>query len=295
MNVKVSICIPAYEESELLRKLLDSIIEQSYTDYEVIITDDSVTSKVEDVVNSYDQGDRLKYYRNKETKGSPRNWNESIKQARGEYIKIMHHDDWFCNTDSLKKFVEIMDENQNADFGFCATRSIDAQNNIRIISQNKRSLKLIKRNPKHLLSGLSIGAPSVTMYRTIKKHWFDERLKWFVDVDFYIRLLQENRNFLYIEEPLVVVSTISPNQVTNGCVDKKEIDLFEYIYVINKFQKWHLVDLRIMIRLIRRLVKYRVSNPAQLVEIGIEKELSLFIKIALAISSAITKILNYRK
>lgn len=51
--MKVSICIPAYKQPEFLKRCLDSVFEQSYTDYEVIITDDSPDNEIEKLVNTY--------------------------------------------------------------------------------------------------------------------------------------------------------------------------------------------------------------------------------------------------
>jgi glycosyltransferase involved in cell wall biosynthesis len=61
MRVKVSICIPAYNQTEYLRKNLDSILMQSFVDYEVILTDDSTTNEVRDLVEVYDFKCKKKY------------------------------------------------------------------------------------------------------------------------------------------------------------------------------------------------------------------------------------------
>ena len=111
MNVKVSICIPAYNEPQLLHRSLRSICDQTYRSFEVVISDDSPDSTVETVVKQYNHALAIRYYRNLVRKGTPENWNEAIRHAEGEYIKILHHDDWFSQPNSLRKYVELLDVN----------------------------------------------------------------------------------------------------------------------------------------------------------------------------------------
>ncbi|MDQ3100985.1 MAG: glycosyltransferase, partial [Bacteroidota bacterium] len=93
---KVSICIPTYRQTAHLRKTLASIAEQTFKDVEVIITDDSPDDAVEQLVAEFAAAlPRLQYARNSAPLGPPANWDHAISMARGEYIKIMHHDDRF--------------------------------------------------------------------------------------------------------------------------------------------------------------------------------------------------------
>jgi glycosyltransferase involved in cell wall biosynthesis len=119
--VKVSICIPAYNQVEYLKRTIDSVLNQSYSDYEIIITDDSPSDIVFDLVQQYQSEARLQYFKNRVSLGSPENWNESIRKSSGEYIKIMHHDDYFSNENSLSEFVKMLDDNPDSNFAFSAT------------------------------------------------------------------------------------------------------------------------------------------------------------------------------
>ena len=57
-------------------------------------------------------------------KGATGNWNEAVRHASGEYIKIMHHDDWFTDRDCLARFVEMLEEHPEADLAFCGSRQV---------------------------------------------------------------------------------------------------------------------------------------------------------------------------
>ncbi|MCK4395679.1 MAG: glycosyltransferase family 2 protein [Candidatus Marinimicrobia bacterium] len=290
MNPKVSICIPAYEEPELLRKLLNSIIIQSFENYEVIITDDSTSNCVRDVVKSFEKDSRIKYYKNSERKGSPENWNEAIKHASGKYIKIMHHDDWFSSQNSLQKFVGMMEENPNVNFAFCATKIIDGKGCLKsIYSPTKRELNKLARNPNCLFNGVSVGAPSVTIYRNNLGIYFDRKLKWYVDVDFYIRLLSCNKKFIFCPEPLICVSTSSSHRVTNECLNNKEVDLVEYFYLFQKIETSKVSDYKYLQLIVLKLFKYNVKSGHELIKLGIREPFSPILRLSIVINQFLLK------
>src|ERR1035437_5752376 len=127
----ISICVPAYKQTEFLKKNLDSIVIQTFTDYEVIITDDTADDSVEKLVNEYRNkfGIKLHYYKNVPALGSPKNWNAGITHASGTWIKIMHHDDWFADKDSLQKFTDATAQDKSG-FIFSEAFSYNVKTNI---------------------------------------------------------------------------------------------------------------------------------------------------------------------
>jgi glycosyltransferase involved in cell wall biosynthesis len=227
--MKVSICIPTYRSAETLRRCVDSILLQDFNDYEIIITDDSQNDDLKDI-STIDP--RIKYIKNEYPLGSPENWNKAILYANGEYIKIMHHDDWFSNQTSLTQFVEALDNNPHSLFVFSGCSDIGLKNIKRKISF--KNTRLLKKNTDVLFRNNIIGAPSVTMYRNKSTIQFDKNLVWLVDIDFYIRILNNNRNFVTIPDSLVNIG-ISEDQITNKCLNNKKIILNEYLYVYEKF------------------------------------------------------------
>ena len=115
MPVLFSICIPAYKRPENIDRLLSSILIQTFNDYEVIITDDSGDDSLKDVLEKYSNLP-IKYFRNEKPLGTPANWNYSISLAKGEWIKIMHEDDWFADERSLAFFAEATSKNKKIYF-----------------------------------------------------------------------------------------------------------------------------------------------------------------------------------
>ncbi len=226
---KVSICIPAYNNGPGVKRLLESIKKQTYKDYEVILTDDSTT---DDVRKAVDESGVVDNYTKNETRdGSTVNWNKAIDKASGDYIKIMHHDDWFTDSDSLAKMVRLLDENPEAILAFSGTMQVGTENTYsRHIK--KEDAELIRRDWRNLYLGNTIGAPSSVIHRRTDKR-YDTNLKWLVDSEFYLQLLDGNKPFVYTEEPLISIG-IGDEQITNSCISDSEVNIREYKYVYAK-------------------------------------------------------------
>lgn len=259
--IKVSICIPAYRQVEFLRRTLESIRGQDFHDYEVIVTDDSPDDAVERLVQEFSLNGRLRYIRNPSPLGSPENWNECIRLARGELVKIMHHDDFFANAAALGKFVALMDEHPAAMFGFSATLVEDVNTGqLRVHAPTDRQLQLLRLKPHVLFAGNCIGSPSATVYRRSLGLQYDRAMKWLVDLDFYISVLREWPCFAYSPEPLISTPTNASHQVTEVCRDNAGIELFEYCRLFSKLDDSAREDLLVKETWLRILGKYRIMK-----------------------------------
>lgn len=235
---KVSICIPVYKDINGVKRLLKSISEQSFTDYEIIITDDSPNEDAKTVFEEFSL--QIIYVHNDKPLGACGNWNKSIDLATGEYIKIVHQDDFFTSQDSLANFVRMLDENPQADFAFSGSRQVtickdnpfDTSNYYdRCISDE--NLENMTKDYRDLYNGDWVGAPSATIFRRCDVR-FDDSLTWIIDVDFYMSMLKRNSNFVCTKEPLISIG-VSDTQLTNKCIEDGELNIFEYRHVMQKF------------------------------------------------------------
>jgi len=231
--MKVSICIPAYKQPQFLKRCLNSIFEQDFTDYEIIITDDSPDDTLQRLTETYDDK-RICYYKNEKPLGSPLNWNEGIKKAKGGYIKILHHDDWLATPQSLGKYVALLDDNPEANIAFSGSCDIKGKAVHKKHIAKDSFLKELKTCPETIFLGNHLGAPSVCIFRNHKNFFFDPNLIWLVDIDFYIRAISTNNEFAYSSEVLVYIG-ISEHQITQQCMSDTMISLKEKMYVFNKF------------------------------------------------------------
>jgi glycosyltransferase involved in cell wall biosynthesis len=235
MSPFISIFIPAYKNEFYLQKLLDSIVLQTWKDYEVVISDDSPNSDVANLVESYkDKISSIEYCHNRPAKGMPANWNYAKKICKGEWLKIMHDDDWFAQNDGLEKFAKAA-QKSTAKFIFSAYQNIQLKTNTLGDSKqlSEQWKKRLKDEPMILMSSNVIGPPSVTMVHKSILEDYDERLRWRVDLDYYIRILQQTP-FAYLDEVLVNIG-ISDIQITQEVKYQKQVELPEAMLILEKY------------------------------------------------------------
>jgi glycosyltransferase involved in cell wall biosynthesis len=237
MNPKVSICIPAFNQTKYLKRVLESVFEQTFTDYEVVISDDSTTGDVQSLMEDFSRyNQKIRYFKNEPPLGSATNWNELMRKARGVYIKFMHHDDWFISVESLQKFVDALDQNPGAGLAFSAYVAYYEKEDVFIHYKPTFSqLEQLRTQPMSLFFGNFISTPSNTIFKKTQL-LFEERLKWLVDVDFYIRYLEQKKTFAHLSEELVLVVGNASHNITNGCQHNPSVEIFEHTLVFNNFK-----------------------------------------------------------
>ena len=228
----VSICIPAYKNRDFLLILLNSIAAQTFTDFEVIVTDDSPTDEVENVCKEFEETFLIKYFKNYPAKGSPANWNTGIAKASGQWIKIMHDDDWFTHAQSLEHFVKPITINNSLDFIFSGYRQFEAGKLKKEVINSQTTIQKLKENSLNLFRKNYIGHPSTTLIKNNTGEWYDENTKWVVDFEFYIRRLK-NANLYFIPEVLINIG-VNDEQITKQVFRNIEVEIPENIYLINK-------------------------------------------------------------
>jgi glycosyltransferase involved in cell wall biosynthesis len=229
----ISVCIPAYKNIEFLRRLLDSIAIQTFHDFEVVVTDDSPGSAINELCGAYNGRFPIRYFRNARPLGSPENWNEAIRRSEGKWIKIMHDDDWFAGENSLSEFAQAIGDHPEANFIFSAYRDIFLdEDRSRPMYLPRVRYKAFLRNKTILFGRNIVGPPSVVLYRRLPPVPFDPTVKWLVDIDFYIRYLETGRP-VYIDKILVNVG-LGKAQVTRDCFRQRVVEIPENFYLLNK-------------------------------------------------------------
>lgn len=148
-----SICIPAYKNAAYLGRLLDSIALQTFRDFEVIISDDSPDDALLQLIEPYKAKFPIFYQKNIIALGTPENWNQSIRQANGKWIKLMHDDDWFSGETSLQLFADAAISNPSKDFIFSAYNNVYlGKNKTETISAPSNRLQQLKATPMILVA-----------------------------------------------------------------------------------------------------------------------------------------------
>lgn len=263
----ISICIPAYKRVNYLRRLLDSIADQTFRDFEVVISDDSGDHSVENLLASYTAKFPVRYYKNDTAKGTPANWNAAIAAASGEWIKLMHDDDWFASPESLARFAGKTKEAKKI---ICSGYTSQFENNpqqnqLHLLSSAQH--RRIERNPCLLLLQNLIGPPSTMMVHHTISGRYDERMKWRVDCDYYVTVLSGERSFAYINTPLINIG-MSDSQVTNTCINNAAVEIPEGFILLQKHGASQLRTIRIYDAWWRLFRNMRITTREQLHQYG---------------------------
>jgi len=259
----ISICIPAYKRVNYLKRLLDSIAIQSYKNFEIIISDDSPDDSVKDLTEEYKNLLPLIYFKNEKSLGTPANWNFGISKAKGEWIKLMHDDDWFSSPKSLEIFASKTSDGSK--FIFSAYTNIFENSN----SKEKKMFmpfswqKKMVDEPAVLFAQNVIGPPSVTLIHRSIKEVYDERLKWRVDLEFYMRIIKSEKKFTYIDETLISVG-VSESQVTQSCIYEPNVELPEGYILLQKHGTDQLKNILVYDAWWRLLRNMDIKSKAQL-------------------------------
>lgn len=122
---RVSIGVAVYNGERFLEKTLDSLLAQTYRDFELIICDNCSSDRTEEICRTYAARDsRIRYLRNASNSGAPRNFNQTFTLARGEYFKWSCADD-LCGPELVEHCLEVLDRRPNAVLCYPQTRLID--------------------------------------------------------------------------------------------------------------------------------------------------------------------------
>lgn len=124
-NPRVSLGMPVYNGERYLEKTLDSVLAQTYTDFELVISDNGSSDRTQEICERYAKKDpRVKYHRNPKNIGIAPNFNRAYELTSGEYFKWTDYDDLLAPT-FLERCVEILDKHPNVACAFPKTRLID--------------------------------------------------------------------------------------------------------------------------------------------------------------------------
>jgi glycosyltransferase involved in cell wall biosynthesis len=128
---RVSIGLPVFNGENYIREALDSILAQTYPDFELIISDNASTDRTEEICRAYAAKDeRVRYFRNDRNLGAARNYNRVFELSSGEYFKWAAHDD-VCAPEFLERCVEVLDREPGVSVCYPMTKLIDECGQVR--------------------------------------------------------------------------------------------------------------------------------------------------------------------
>ncbi|MCE3233914.1 MAG: putative glycosyltransferase protein [Vampirovibrio sp.] len=130
MKPYVSFLIPCFNYARYLRECLDSILNQSFTNFEVLILDDASTDETPELAREIAATDsRVQYYRHEKNIGHLNNYNFGIQKAQGELIWLISADDYLASGTILESFTQQFQAHPQLGYAFCRVQCMDEHSN----------------------------------------------------------------------------------------------------------------------------------------------------------------------
>lgn len=193
----VSVIIPTFNRAHYVVEAIESVLAQSYHDFELIIVDDGSTDETAQIIGEYQN--RLQYfYQENQGPSAARNW--GIHQATGTFIAFLDSDDLW-HKDKLKTQMSLM--NQQPEIKICYTNEIWIRNGVRV-NQRKIHQKYSGWIFQRCLPLCIISPTSALIHREVfdKVGLFDENFIVCEDYDLWLRICS-NYTVAFIDQPLI--------------------------------------------------------------------------------------------
>ena len=261
-NLLISVIVVTYNFEKIILETLESVKKQEYKKIELIITDDNSKDETINIVKKWAMENRnrfieIKIIENKINNGVTKNINIGVKEAKGNWIKILAGDD-ILRKDAFINFVNFLEISLEAEIIFSKVIPFKDKEDKREygkempnLKQEKFFKKTIKRQLFQILDDNVIPAPGAFFKRELleRMEYFDERFRMVEDHPFWIKLLKNNVNFFYM--PIVTVEYRKLEDSVSGKKNNEKISLemykydqvfYEQIYkkeMKNKIKKWN--------------------------------------------------------
>lgn len=229
MSILVSIVVPCYNQAHFLKDSLQSVLNQTYTNWECIVVNDGSPDNISTVIKNWlDKDSRIRYVE-KENGGLSSARNFGIRQSKGEYILALDADD-ILHKDYLLKLVPELQNDET--LAIVSSYREFFRGNINNVFYKEKAKGSTYRN----FMFENILMPS-SLYR--KKYWeevggYDENMKkGFEDWEFWLSITKGGRKFKFVEEFLFYYRK-SKNSMLIDTLKNHRIDVMEYVFKKHK-------------------------------------------------------------
>lgn len=226
----VSIITPSYNSEDFISQTINSIINQTYINWELLITDDCSTDETVAVITKYIFLDkRIKLYKLKNNLGSATARNNSINNSSGEYIAFCDSDDlWYPN--KLETQLQIM-TNKNLAFCFTGYEIIDYKGmslNITVDSTQSGSFSYSDMLKKKA----TIGCCTVMLHKMSFSGLLEmPNIRTGQDYAFWLKLLKHSNHFAYVLPKILSKYRITPNSISSNKFKKAKRQFYIYVAI----------------------------------------------------------------
>lgn len=221
---KISIIIPTYNGGIFIKRTIESVLNQTFTDWELLIVDDCSTDNTTNIVKEFIEKDnRIKLFKTEKNSGCPATpKNIGIENAQGEYVAFLDHDDEWL-PEKLEKQLFIFNKSNKSKLGIVSSYITIKDNQTGRILSRHRSFP--KKNPlqKLVQHNFFITCSSMIIKKSVfnKVGVFDNKFKVSDDWDMWLRMTKADYEFEVVPEYLVNYFTHENNLSNNNNIEKQ--------------------------------------------------------------------------
>lgn len=227
--MKVSVIVPVWNVEEYIEKCLESLVNQTLKDIEIILVNDGSPDNSQKIIDKYVKNYPKKvksYIKENGGQGSARNY--GLKVAKGEYIAFIDSDD-YIDLDMLEKMYNKGNFN-NSDIVICGNKVVDI--NYKLI-RNELAIKY--DNELDLLIGKMGVCNKIYKKEILKKLEFRTKM-WYEDIDYTAKLILDNNKFSFVDECLYNY-LLRPGSTMNNSNIHRNLELIQAFEEIIKYFK----------------------------------------------------------
>ncbi len=215
----ISIILPAFNAALFIRNAIDSLLTQTFTNFELIIINDGSTDDTKNIILSYEDA-RIKYHENTSNKGLVYTLNKGIQLAKGQYIARMDSDD-LCTPNRLALQKEFLDKSPQIAFTAAWIDFIDDNNNkINKAWELDRKTNTTKEIKKALLKQNCIAHPTIMGRKDIFQQYpYQHNQKNIEDYDLWLRLIADGHKIEKLKT-VVLYYRLHEKSITHSTLKK---------------------------------------------------------------------------
>ena len=220
---RVSVIIPCYNAEKTIDKCLKSVLNQTYTELEIICVNDGSTDDSLNIIKKYAIQDPRVHIINKKNEGVSLARNAGIKIATGKYIEFLDSDDWISSN-----FVKIMMEEfckNNVDLVICGYQSTNGEIK-KSLPYNNMKISEVMMNFSEIYSSTYLNPPWNKLYKKelFDGLKFDENICLGEDLIFNLEYLRKCSSICLLSETLYYYSVANSNSLTSKCYSENILE-----------------------------------------------------------------------
>jgi glycosyltransferase involved in cell wall biosynthesis len=203
----LSVLVPNYNYEHYLPEALNSVLAQTFTDFELIISDDASTDNSAAIIGEYARRDaRVRFTRQPVNLGLTENFNWCLSQARGQYVKFLLADDKLVHPEALQRLITTLTAHPGVALVSSAAQVIDESSRLSYVRDyfGRDLIEEGSRISRNCILDASnrVGEPSIFAFRrNAANRGFNPVYRYWVDLEFAVHVLEQG-SFAYLCEPL---------------------------------------------------------------------------------------------